>query len=362
MTHWADLCRGLRAALPAVTLAVACAAPSAPSASPAAPAADGASGAVAGAAPATAAQSPERMKLVAAYGSVTTTQLPIWVTKEQGYFDKYGLDVELSYIDGSAGVRALASGDAPVSSVGGALVPSRLAGADIVAIAELAPRLSYGVYAAPDVTTAEGLRGRTIVTTTPGSTNYQGVTLFLKRFGLDMGRDVNVVTSAGGAEQLAMLKQGLADAALFTPPGSIRAREQGQHELINLAEANIPFLNSVVAANRPFAAQNPETVRAFLRAYGEGLRTTVAEPAVAKAALAKYASLDDPAALEESYTFTLPSWPRGVPYPVLAAIQTVIDLQDSADARTARPEDFVDASYVRDLDQAGFYRQIGVAD
>jgi ABC-type nitrate/sulfonate/bicarbonate transport system substrate-binding protein len=358
MTHWAYLRRALLALLP-VGLLAACAAPSAPGAPRAA--AGGPSAAPPAAEPA-APTSPAPMKLTAAYGSISSTQIPLWVTKEQGYFEKYGLDVDLSYIDGSAGVRALASGDAPVSSVGGALVPSRLSGADVVAIAEMAPRLAYGVYVAPDITTVDGLRGRTIVTTTPGSTNYQGVTLFLKRFGLEPGRDVNVLSSAGGAEQLAMLKQGLADAALFTPPGSIRAREQGQHQLINLAEANIPFLNSIIAANRSFAAQNPEIVRAFIRAFGEGLRDSSAQPAVAKAALAKYASLDDAAAIDESYAFIAPSWPRGAPYPVLAAIQTILDLQDSAEARAAHPEDFVDARYVRELDEAGFFRQIGLVE
>jgi hypothetical protein len=85
-------------------------------------------------------------------------------------------------------------------------------------------------------------------------------------------------------------------------------------------------------------------------------------PAVAKAALAKYASLDDPAASDESYAFIAPSWPKGPPYPVLAAIQTILDLQDSAEARAARPEDFVDARFVRELDEAGFFRQIGLTE
>jgi ABC-type nitrate/sulfonate/bicarbonate transport system substrate-binding protein len=334
------------------TVTAACAAPAARNTP--APAAE--------AAPSAAAAPPARIQLTAAYGAVSATQIPLWVTKEQGYFTKYGLDVELSYIDGSAGVRALASGDTPVSSVGGALVPSRLSGADIVAIAELAPRLAYGVYAAPDIAAVDALRGRTIVTTTPGSTNYQGVTLFLKRFGLEAGRDVNILTSGGGTEQLAILRQGLADAALFTPPSSIRARELGLHQLINLAELNLPFLNSIIAAYRPYAAQNPETVRSFIRAYSEGVRDSITDPAVAKAALAKYASLDAPAALDESYTFTASSWPRGTPYPTVAAVQTVLDLQDGAEARTARAEDFIDPRYVRELDEAGFFRQIGLVD
>jgi ABC-type nitrate/sulfonate/bicarbonate transport system substrate-binding protein len=351
----------LLASLLLASLEAACAPPAAPSSAPAA-APPAASGAAPRAAAPAATAPPAPVKLTAAYGSVTSTQIPLWVTKEQGYFTKYGLDVELSYIDGSAGVRALASGDAPVSSVGGALVPSRLSGADVAAVAELAPRLTYGVYAAPDVATVDGLRGRTIVTTTPGSTNYQGVTLFLKRYGLEPGRDVNVLSSPGGAEQLAMLKQGLADAALFSPPSSIRAREQGLHQLINLSEADLPFLNSTIAVYRPFAAKEPETVRAFIRAYGEGLRDSHANPALAKVALAKYASLDDPAAIDESYTFIEPSWPKGPPYPVLAAVQTILDLQDSAEARAARPDDFVDAHFVRELDDAGFFRQIGLVE
>jgi ABC-type nitrate/sulfonate/bicarbonate transport system substrate-binding protein len=302
------------------------------------------------------------VKLTAAYGSVTATQIPVWVTKEQGYFTKYGLDVELSYIDGSAGVRALATGETPLSSVGGALIPTRLAGADVAAIAELAPRLTYGVYAAPDITNVDSLRGRTIVTTTPGSTNYQGVTLFLKKYGLEASRDVHLLTSGGGTEQLAMLKQGMADAALFSPPSSIRARELGLHQVVNLAEENIPFLNSTIAAYGPYAAQNPDTVRRFVQAYSEGARDSVREPAIAKAALAKYASLDDPAAIDESYNFTASSWPRSAPYPQTAAIQTILDLQDSAEARAARAEDFVDARYVKDLDDAGFFRQIGLVD
>ena len=44
----------------------------------------------------------------------------------------------------------------------------------------------------------------------------------------------------------------------------------------------------------------------------------------------------------------------------MAAIQTVLDLQEDPAARAARAEDFVDAQYVRALDESGFYRQIGL--
>jgi ABC-type nitrate/sulfonate/bicarbonate transport system substrate-binding protein len=335
-------------------LALACAAPP-PGASAPAALAPPASGS-----PQPVADPPTPTRLTVAYGALSANYTPIWVTKEQGFFERYGIDADLTYLDGAVGVQALAAGDAPISAVGAALIPMRLAGADVVQIADGASRLLYTLYAQPEVTSVEALRGRTIVTTTPGSSNYQGLQVFLGRYGMDLNRDVQLLLSQGGNEQIAMLRQGLADAAIFTPPASVRAREIGLHEVLALAEANIPFATAVISVNRPWSERNGETIRAFLRAYGEGLRVANADPAAAKDALARYTRLDDAAVLDEIYAFSSPAWPKGPPYPSVAAIQTVLDLQDSPAARTARAEDFVDTQYVRALDESGFYRQIGL--
>ena len=95
----------------------------------------------------------------------------------------------------------------------------------------------------------------------------------------------------------------MADAAFFTPPASFRARDLGLRELVALVEANIPFATASIGANRAYAERNPEVVKSFLRAYAEGLRVAQTEPAVAKAALAKYARMEDPAILDESYAY-----------------------------------------------------------
>ncbi|MBX5491319.1 MAG: ABC transporter substrate-binding protein [Chloroflexi bacterium] len=293
--------------------------------------------------------------LTIAYGALTANYLPLWVTYDQGFLAREGIDAELTYMDGSVAVQALATGDAPLSAVGAAVVQSRLSGADVVLIADQAPRLSYALYVKPDITSVEGLRGRTIVTTTPGSANYQGVQLFLRRLGMEFGRDVQVLHSQGGSEQLAILRQGLADAAIFTPPASIRARELGLRELLTLANENIPFINSVVAVNRPWAERNPATVERFLRAYGDGLRLLYDDPVAAKQALARFTRTDDAAVLDETYAFSLPGFPRGAPYPTPEQVQTVLDLLDTPAARTARAVDFIEPRYVRALDEAGAF-------
>src|SRR5262249_47127299 len=160
------------------------------------------------------------------------------------------------------------------------------------------------------------------------------------------------LTSPGGAEQLALLRQGLADVALFSPPSSIRAREQGLHEILDLTETNIPFVASVVAIYRPFAAQHEELVKNFVRAFSEGSRRLMTARERAKAVLGQYTRMEDAAALEESYSFHAATFLKGPPYPSLTAIQTIIDLQDVPEARTAKPEDFADLHYVRELEDA----------
>src|SRR5437868_5163157 len=81
-------------------LLVACAAPSAP-------AAPSGAGGGAGAAPAA---PPQRVR--AAYVAIASNMLPAWLAKDQGIYDKHGLDVELSYVAGAAKIaEAVIAGD-----------------------------------------------------------------------------------------------------------------------------------------------------------------------------------------------------------------------------------------------------------
>src|SRR2546422_9836259 len=52
-----------------------------------------------------------------AYTSATPTRAPLWIAKEMGLFEKYGLDARLIYIRaGSPSISALVSGDVHMSS------------------------------------------------------------------------------------------------------------------------------------------------------------------------------------------------------------------------------------------------------
>ena len=74
-----------------------------------------------------------------AYTSATPTRSPLWIAKEVGLFEKYGIDAKLIYIRaGSPSISALVSGDMHVSS--------DPAAAAAIAAARGAPIVVVGTY------------------------------------------------------------------------------------------------------------------------------------------------------------------------------------------------------------------------
>jgi len=69
--------------------------------------------------------------------SSSAVQTPLWIAKEQGFFNKHGLDVQLIFITGGrVVVQTLLAGDIQLGiSAPGAVIRSDLAGGDLVFVA-----------------------------------------------------------------------------------------------------------------------------------------------------------------------------------------------------------------------------------
>lgn len=67
-------------------------------------------------------------KITIAYSSVSGHMAPLWITHDRGFFRKYGLDVELVFIEsGSVTAKSLLSKDVAFAQIAGAgAVQSRL--------------------------------------------------------------------------------------------------------------------------------------------------------------------------------------------------------------------------------------------
>jgi ABC-type nitrate/sulfonate/bicarbonate transport system substrate-binding protein len=59
-------------------------------------------------------------KISIAYSGISPGQSPLWVAQEAGFFRKYGLDVQMVFIEsGSRTVQTLISGDVTAAQVAG---------------------------------------------------------------------------------------------------------------------------------------------------------------------------------------------------------------------------------------------------
>ena len=331
---------------------------------PAPPAAAPEAGVPAAAPAASPTSAPTPIALRVAYASASASNMPVLVAVERGVFREQGLEVEAVLLQGSRTDQAVATGEVPVG-FGASVLTSRLAGADLVAVAALVNAIPYTLFVRPEagIRSPQDLRGKTVVSSTPGGTIHSAWLRLLNYYGLSPSRDVNILSaSQGPAEQLAIMLQGLADATLLSPPVNLKAEQAGLTPLVNAADLGLPFLQGTVAANETQAREHPDTVRRVLRTYVSAVALARRDPEAAKAALGKYTQTDDPEVLAESYRYFRDLWGRPDFRVSAEAVRAMLQVIDAPGAATARPEDFVDSRFVDELHASGFIRESGALD
>jgi NitT/TauT family transport system substrate-binding protein len=95
------------------------------------------------------------------YASVSGTRAPLWIAKDLGLFEKYGLDANLIYIaSGVVSVNALLGGSVDIiAASGSSAIGAAARGAPVVIIASLG-HIAYKLVALPSITSVQGLKGK----------------------------------------------------------------------------------------------------------------------------------------------------------------------------------------------------------
>ena len=110
-----------------------------------------------------------------------------------------------------------------------------------------------------------------------------------------------------------------------------------------------------VVTTRKYLKTNEDTVRRFLRAYIEGAALAKKDKAFATRVMAKYLGTNEREVLDDAYErvtlhLEIP------PYPTVEGVVGVA--QDHGKSATqsasAKPEDFLDARLVREIEKSGF--------
>jgi len=126
-------------------------------------------------------------KIRAIFPSLATALSPSWVTAEKGFWKKYGLDVELIYLDGGArSVSALVGGSAEfVIGSDVAVTIANIQGAKLVSLGVTTNSLGYALVTQPSIRSSRDLKGKTLGITRGRDASYARLAKVLHDNGLD---------------------------------------------------------------------------------------------------------------------------------------------------------------------------------
>ena len=171
-------------------------------------------------------------KLNAAYSAESSWSLATWVAFDAGYFKKYGLDVNLVLIRSAATITsALIAGETPMIQLGGnGTIQAALQGADTVNVLTLVSIIPQSLVVTPDIKTADDLKGKRFGVSRFGALSDLVIRRYLRKFGLDPGKDVTIVQVGGIPELLAAMKAGAISGGSLSPPVLTAAKKAGFKE------------------------------------------------------------------------------------------------------------------------------------
>ena len=290
-----------------------------------------------------------QVKIRAAYGTPSLSQVVFPLGVQAGMFERNGLNVEPLYIAGRS-INLLLSGDVQFGFTGGPqTVLARLSGAELITIAGL-NRLGQMIAAHPSIKAPADLVGKKVGIGVFGTTADYGMRLGLRKLNLRPNKEVTFIQVGDVPARLAAVTSGAVHAVVLS---SFDKHFLEQHGLRLLAETeDIDFMGSGIMTTESYARTNREVVIRLLRGVIETIRFIKTEPKRATDLLGRIYRESDPAVLARRYQTLLGVYPD-YPYVSVSSIQSIIDvLKEDGKVKDAPPaQTFIDMSYLRTVEK-----------
>ena len=297
-------------------------------------------------------------KIKIGYPSLSFRQSNVWVAKEQGLFNKYGLEVEpILFRGGQVATQALVSGDPPIVNIG-TVVQATIQGHNVVLVAAVETRYDLIIFTRPGITQLEQLKGKRLGITGFNSATHYASIILARHLNAEL-KEFALIPAGLDTERIASVNSGVLDATFIATSGAPFARRAGLNELVQIGDLGVEVQGNGFATSRAYIASNRDTVKSALKGFVEAIYFIYANKNEAQRVFAKYMRTNDPVVLEDSYNGYIKSIPKK-PYPTLKGIQFMLDVLAPTlpQAKNFKPEQFVDLSFLQELEKEGFFTEM----
>ena len=222
---------------------------------------------------------------------------PLWVADKKEFFDREGLDVEVTVTRGtSPSMQALvaesihatlSANDGPIGLIEKGINLAMVAGGS---------KTTHMIMGGKNVKTFEDLRGATIGSSTLTSGTAFLLRRVLKAKGLEYPKDYTLVSVGGSGPSLMALSTGKIDASILAVPLNFKAQQMGFNLIGKVTDVFPNYLLSSFSVRREWAAAHRREVVQFLRGLLRARRWLEENRSDAVAFLAKDLEMKTPLA------------------------------------------------------------------
>ena len=307
---------------------------------------------------------PAPQKVTINYATRTGTTWPLYIAQEAGYFQKYGLEVNMVFAVHPAGIAMLVSGEAAMTNypLEQAMIAASRDGS-LTMVGSPYRKSLFALMARKETSSVRGLKGKRIGVSQIGDAPYNYAVGLLAKFGLTP-RDVEWVpigTDVNG--RAAALVSGRVDATMLTAPVYFRLEEQGFKSLANTSDYDDLYAPTVYLFKKSTLAANPKLAELLIKAHTEAIKRFYDDKPFALKAYLKYNPSENPAELERVYDrYASTNTFERVPYLPTAAVRYMIDHPvDDQVGTQLKKFDFhsvVDNTLVDRLVREGFFEKL----
>ncbi len=204
-----------------------------------------------------------------------STQLPIVVAQQAGFFKGEGLSVHSVTIasGGTLMVAILTSGHADLVVSGVAAIMRAIdRGAPVTVVSGFQNRIDFALIGSKKVTRVDDLRGKTVGVTSAGSFSEFAVLEALRRQGLTRDKDYKLIAAGSTHLRIGALKGGKVDAIPLSSGERHTLEDEGYPVLLEIGKVVPEIPLAVLVAAKQFATKEPDLVVRFIRALGKSMQ------------------------------------------------------------------------------------------